>query len=138
MESKQIGDLDPVLTDPATIAVRADEMLGRWVNTNGKTRGIAECMIERQGEHISISATGVGAEAPIRWPVTSSRLLANMEEESGQQAVALAATFEFGFMTAETYIRLNKGVLVVVLYVTFLDDSGRSNYVNREFFCRQR
>ena len=37
-------------------------------------------------------------------------------------------------MEAQTYIRLNKGVLVVVLYLTFLDQSGRSNYVTREFF----
>jgi hypothetical protein len=39
-------------------------------------------------------------------------------------------------MTAETHVRVNKGVLVIVLYVTFHDDSGRSNYLNREFFYR--
>jgi hypothetical protein len=26
---------------------------------------------------------------------------------------------------------------VIVVFHTFLDDSGRSNYVNREFFYRQ-
>jgi hypothetical protein len=62
--------------------------------------------------------------------------LANLEEEAGQRTGALMATFEFGFMRAETHIRINKGVLVVVLFATFLDDSGRSNYLNREFFYR--
>ena len=47
---------------------------------------------------------------------------------------ALTATFEFGFMRADTHMRINKGVFVIVLFVTFLDDSGRSNYFNREFF----
>jgi hypothetical protein len=63
--------------------------------------------------------------------------LANLEEEAGQRAVALAADFDLGFMRAETYLRVNKGVLVIVLFVTFRDDSGRSNYLNREFFYRQ-
>ena len=61
-------------------------------------------------------------------------MLANLEEEAGQRAVALAANFEFSFMTAETYIRVNKGVLVIVLFASFRDQSGRSSYVNREFF----
>jgi len=45
--------------------------------------------------------------------------------------------FDFGFMRAETYLRVNKGVLVIVAYYIFLDDSRRSNYVNREFFYRR-
>jgi hypothetical protein len=49
----------------------------------------------------------------------------------------LAADFDLGFMSAETYLRVNKGVLVIVLFVTFHDDSGRSNYLNREFFYRR-
>ena len=69
--------------------------------------------------------------------MTEARRLANLEEEGGQRALALAVIFDFGFMTAETYLRLNKGVLVIVLFCTFLDDLGRSRYVNREFFYRQ-
>ena len=37
-------------------------------------------------------------------------------------------------MRAETHMRINKGVFVIVLFATFLDDSGRANYLNREFF----
>jgi hypothetical protein len=62
--------------------------------------------------------------------------MANLEEEAGQRAVALAATFDFGFMRVESYLRVNKGVLVIVAYHMFLDGSGRSDYVNREFFHR--
>lgn len=93
-------------------------------------------MIAQDGEQFTVRVVGAGAEGPIDWPVTSAKTLANLEEEAGQRAVALAPVFDLGFMTAETYIRVNKGVLVIVLFNTFRDGSGRSNYLNREFFYR--
>jgi hypothetical protein len=134
LEFKQSSHLNPALADPQTKTLQAGKLAGRWLNTNRETRGIAECVIDQDGEHVNISVVGVGADGPIEWPRTSAKVLANLEEEGGQRAVALAATFTFDFMRAETSIRLNKGVLVIVLYITFLDRSGRSNYVTREFF----
>jgi hypothetical protein len=136
-EFKQSSHLHPALTDPATRSLNADKLTGRWVNTDPETQGLTEIVIEQSGEQFSVSAVGVGADGPIDWPVTQARVLANLEEEAGQRTVALAATFDFGFMRAETHIRVNKGVLVIVLFNTFQDDSGRSNYANREFFYRQ-
>ena len=134
---KQSGHLNPALSDPAARALNADKLVGRWLNTNRETQGIAEIVVERDGEQFSVSILGVGADGPVDWPKTGASVLANLEEEAGQRAVALAATFDFGFMRAETHLRVNKGVLVIVLFNTFLDDSGRSNYVNREFYYRQ-
>ena len=136
-EVKQISDLDAALLDPATSSLSADKLIGRWINTDSDTRGVAAIVIEQDGEKFSVTAVGVGSEAPIEWPRTEARALANLEEEAGQRTVALAADFDFGFMRAETYLRVNKGVLVIVLFNTFCDQSGRSNYVNREFFYRQ-
>ncbi|MDT5063196.1 MAG: hypothetical protein QOH63_3655 [Acidobacteriota bacterium] len=136
-EFKQSGHLNPALSDPATRSLHAEKLIGRWLNTNGETQGIAEIVIEQEGEAFNVSVFGVGAGDTIAWPVTRAKALANLEEEAGQRAVALEANFDFGFMRAETYIRVNKGVLVIVLFNTFQDDSGRSSYVNREFFYRQ-
>jgi hypothetical protein len=136
-EFKQSGHLNPALLDPTARILNADKLTGRWLNTNPETQGIAEIVIEQDGEGFSVSAVGVGATGPIDWPMSKAKVLANLEEEAGQRAVALAATFDFGFMRAETHLRVNKGVLVIVLFNTFRDDSGRSNYVNREFFYRQ-
>jgi len=136
-EFKQSGDLDPALSDPATRKLSAGKLIGRWVNTDPDTRGIAAIVIERNDEHLSVGVRCVGADGPIDWPTTRATALANLEEEAGQRAVALAADFDLGFMRAETYLRVNKGVLVIVLFVTFRDDSGRSNYLNREFFYRR-
>lgn len=136
LEFKQSSHLDAALSDPATRNLNADKLVGRWVNTNSETRGVAEIVIKQDGEQFTVSAIGVGVDGPIAWPTTQASVLANLEEEAGQRALALAANFEFGFMTAETYLRVNKGVLVIVLFNTFHDDSGRSNYVNREFYYR--
>lgn len=133
---KQSGDLDPALSDPATRKLSADKLVGRWVNTDPDTRGIAAIVIERNDEQFDVSIQGAGADGLIDWPRAQATPLANLEEEAGQRAVSLAADFDLGFMKAETYLRVNKGVLVIVLFVTFHDDSGRSNYLNREFFYR--
>jgi hypothetical protein len=137
LEFKQSGHLNPALSDPAARSLHAEKLIGRWLNTNRETQGIAEIVIEQEGEAFNVSVFGVGVGEPIAWPVTRAKALANLEEEAGQRAIALEANFDFGFMRAETYIRVNKGVLVIVLFNTFQDESGRSSYVNREFFYRQ-
>jgi hypothetical protein len=137
LQFKQSGHLDPALSDPATKTLSADKLTGHWVNTNRDTQGVAECTIEKDGDLFNVSVVGVGTDGPISWPGARVKGLANLEEEAGQRAFALAPAFDFGFMTAETYIRVNKGVLVIVLFNSFRDDSGRSNYVNREFFYRR-
>ncbi|HKY27835.1 MAG TPA: hypothetical protein VJM12_07815 [Pyrinomonadaceae bacterium] len=136
LEFKQSSHLDPALSDPAVIVSNVEKLTGRWVNTNRETRGIRECLIEQNGQNLNVNVAGAGDDGAIPWPTASAKVLANLEEEAGQRTAALAATFDLGFMRSETYIRINKGVLVIVLFNTFLDNSGRSNYVTREFFYR--
>ena len=136
LEFKQRGQLDPALSDPATRTLNADKLTGRWLNTSPETEGVAEIVIEQDGGRFFVSVMGAGESGPIAWPRTEATPLANLEEEAGQRALALGVDFEFGFMRAETYLRVNKGVLVIVAYYTFLDGSPRSSYVNREFFYR--
>lgn len=131
---KQNSHLEPALSDPAI--VNLEKLLGRWLNTNRETGGITECVVSQEDDQIKVRITGAGDELPVDWPVAIGHRLANLEEEAGQRTGALMATFEFGFMRVETHMRVNKGVFVIVLFATFLDDSGRSNYLNREFFYR--
>ncbi|HKQ51606.1 MAG TPA: hypothetical protein VJT74_04500 [Pyrinomonadaceae bacterium] len=136
LEFKQAGDLHTALADPATRTLNAEKLLGRWLNTDPDTEGVAEIIVEQDGEHFVVRVKGVGADGLVEWPVARARVMANLEEEAGQRAVALAAAFDFGFMHVESYLRVNKGVLVIVAYYTFQDASARANYVNREFFYR--
>ena len=133
---KQKSHLHADLKDPAAATMNVDRLLGRWLNTNYETRGIAECTVARDADGFNVNVVGVGDDGPIEWPAARAMPLANLEEEAGQRTMALLATFEFDFMRVETHLRINKGVFVIVLFATFLDDSGRSNYLNREFFYR--
>ena len=45
---------------------QADKLLGRWLNTNHETRGIAECTVARDGDSINVSIVGVGEDGPIQ------------------------------------------------------------------------
>ena len=136
LEFNQIRDLDRALIDSDVQSLNADRLTGHWLNTDRNTRGLREITIERTGERFSVSARGAGTDGSIDWLAKSVTVLANLEEEAGQRSIALAADFDFGFMRAETYLRVNKGVLVIVLFNTFKDQSGRTDYVTREFFYR--
>jgi hypothetical protein len=136
MNFKQKSHLHPDLLDPAAANLNPDKLLGRWLNTNWETRGIAECTVACDVADNSVDIIGVGEDGPIHWPTARATPLANLEEEAGQRTMAIAATFDFGFMRVDTHIRINKGVFVIVLFATFLDGSGRANYLNREFFYR--
>ena len=137
---KQATDLNPALENFGKGELSSEKLLGRWLNTNRETRGIAECSIVDAGDHMVVTISGVGGvdtKGLIEWPSARATMLANLEEEAGQRTVALAASFDLGYMSFETSIRVNKGVLVIVLFATFKDESGRSNYLNREFFYRE-
>ena len=137
VQFKQSGDLDPSLLDPATGRMGAGKLVGEWLNTDPDTLGIASILVEQHDGYLSVGLRGAGVDGLIDWPKVRATPLANLEEEAGQRAVALAADFDLGFMKAEAYFRVNKGVMVIVLFVTFQDGSGRSNYLNREFFYRR-
>jgi hypothetical protein len=136
LEFKQIRDLDPALIEADVQTMNVDRLTGRWLNTDRNTRGLSEITIGQTGEQFSVRAVGVGADQPIDWVAKNVRPLANLEEEAGQRGITLVADFDFPFMKAETYLRVNKGVLVIVEFNTFTDQSRRTNYVNREFFYR--
>jgi len=136
MEFKNRSDLNAGLLDAAMGAPDAAALIGRWANTNSQTRGVAELSIEQEGGTFIVKIVGAGADGQIPWQLTQAQVFANLEEEGGQRSVALAAEFDFGFMKSDCGIRVNKGVLVILLFNTFRDESGRSDYVTREFFYR--
>ena len=108
-------------------------VLGRWLNTNRDTPAIAECTVAQDKDGLRVQVIDANNE---KWPVARPTILANLEEEAGQRSVALMATFDLGDMVADTHMRVNKGVFVIVVYATFKDGSGRSNHLYREFFYR--
>ena len=105
-------------------------LVGDWRNTN-PAGGIARIVCEDNGDgrlrvHTSSSARDWGTVVA---PVYAF-------EFDGDKAGAFNAFYDLGFADVRMQANVKQGVLVVATFNAFKDDSGRSNYFNREFFYR--
>jgi hypothetical protein len=116
---------------PAEIV--ATPLLGEWVNTNAWTRGIAKVVISRQGDGIFIRVLGASSPSPRDWGEAKADAL-YASSVGSSEAIALTATYDFGFLATRLEGNLSLGLLVIANFNTFRDGSGRSNYFSREFF----
>ncbi len=132
--SSRAGDLD-FGTEAERGPPDASAFLGYWKNTNPHTSGVIELAIEPADTGLSIRIWGAAADDRVDWGVQRAEAFACVEENA-VQAASLYATYDFGFMTTELQLRLNKGILPLMSFSVFRDDSGRSNYYAREFFYR--
>lgn len=135
-------------------------LLHQWRNTDRASRGIAEvgCVL-RDGE-LRVQVRAVGPDGLIDWGETSAVLHTDITATGGGRAAApavtdgkptghyadttatesgpaFAATYDHGFQRAHLQARIVLGVLVVLTYTEFLDDSGRADYYTRELFIHE-
>ena len=110
--------------------------IGFWSNTNSRSRGIAGIGLDVSGKEAKVRVHGVGAGKLIDWGECTGEVFACIEEDRVLSA-AILARYDFGFFDCELQIRQNKGILAVTTFNRFHDESGRSNYVNRELFHRE-
>jgi hypothetical protein len=110
-------------------------LLGRWdALAPDVTKGIAALEIAPDGRDVLVQAYGVGADGPVDWGATRAELYADAHYLDN--APAFLATFDHGYMQVHLQARINRGCLVVCVFTTFTDDSGRSDYFVRECFGR--
>lgn len=113
----------------------ASGFLGHWRNTNPGSSGVRELAVGCTDTGLTVRIWGAGADGSVDWGVRPAEAFACVEE-NGVPAASLYATYDFGFMTTVLQMRLNKGILPLLSFNVFRDDSGRSNYHVREFFFR--
>lgn len=110
-------------------------LLGTWdALAPAVTKGIAALEITADGDEVLVGAQGVGADGPVDWGRTRAELYADAHYLDN--APAFLATFDHGYMRVHLQARINRGCLVVCVFTTFTDDSGRSDYFVRECFGR--
>jgi len=110
----------------ATTALGLDVLVGDWRNTNPEP-GIARIVCEENGDgRLRVTADNWGTVVA---PVFAF-------EFDSDKAGAFLAVFDLGFEEVRMQANVKQGVLVVATFNAFKDDSGRSNYFNREFFHR--
>jgi hypothetical protein len=109
-------------------------LLGTWVCLDPavKSIGTLECALA-DGE-LTVRAQAAGADGPVDWGVTSTELFA--DGTYPESPPAFLATYDHGFMRMHLQARINRGILVVVQYAEFTDDSGRPDYFIRECYRR--
>lgn len=105
-------------------------LTGDWRNTN-PAAGIERivCTADKDGRLIVHCSSSVRDWGTVIAPVYGF-------EFDSDKAGAFLAVYDFGFEEVRMQANVKLGVLVVATFNAFRDDSGRSNYFNREFFYR--
>ena len=134
MQFKRNTDLATPMTVDRDAAV-TDRLLGTWTNSNAESRGFERLVIDRADAGMGLRAFGIGDDGPVDWGRVRADVFANLEDE-GVTGTALYARYDLGYMEVEIQLRLPKGLLVITHFAKFKDDSGRTNWVDREFFYR--
>ena len=112
-------------------------LLGEWINTNTSTRGIVRAVISREGGDVVIRVLGASSPSHCDWGEARVDALYSTSVRSSD-AMALTATYDFGFLETRLEGNLSLGLLVIANFNTFRDGSGRSNYFSREFFYHSK
>jgi hypothetical protein len=114
------------------MAVDAEPLVGTWLNTDKKTRGIVRLFLTLNGGALKVRAFGACDPAPCDWGEVQGAAFSS--GVSSNEGMAFTALFDFGFMETLLAVYLKGGILVLDSFNTFNDDSGRANYFSREFF----
>jgi hypothetical protein len=105
-------------------------LAGDWRNTNAEG-GIARIVCTPQGDGtMRVRCFGRSGD----WGEVDAPLYSFTFES--RQAGAFSAVFDLGYEEVRVQANVKAGVLVVASFNRFKDDSGRSNYFDREFFHR--
>ncbi len=109
-------------------------LLGHWINTKSDTDYISELIVSQRGGSVVIQLFGAGTAEPIDWgETTATPYVSGRSLEAG----GFHARYDFGQI--ETLIAANQklGILVIQVYSSFKDGSGRHDHFSREFFHRR-
>jgi len=125
------------VVDPATsTTLDLTVLLGDWRNTNA-AGSISRIVCEPAGAgRMSVHCYGRCVPEERDWGVVEAPTFAFTFE--GREAGAFSARYDFGFEEVRMQANVKAGVLVVATFNSFRDQSGRSNYFDREFFYRTR
>jgi hypothetical protein len=132
LEFRRANDL-PGVVDPRNGAtIDLSPLVGTWHSTNKATRGIIRLVLSDNNGVLKLHSFGASDSSPIDWGAVQSQAFAlgvGLAESAGFKAF-----YDFGFLQTVVAAYLNKRILVVDTYNTFMDGSGRCNYFLRDHF----
>jgi hypothetical protein len=122
-----LGPLDP------------EPVLGTWLNSNHRTWGIAQLDLSERDGRVWIHV--LGADPPDGKTHDWGEAVADQLYTAGPlatQVCGYAARFDLGHARSLIQANMNHGLTILAAFTTFTDGSGRSNFMSREFYYRQR
>jgi len=105
-------------------------LVGTWVNFDERSGGIHHLDIADRRGALVVRAFGMAAPAPLDWGEVTGEAFS--DGVTLHTAVGFRAAYELGFASVMIASYLNKRLLVVDAYTTFLDSSGRAGYFRRD------
>lgn len=116
------------------LTVEAAPIVGTWVNTDHKTRGLVRLMIAAKGNEVTIHAFGACSPTPCDWGTVQGLIYADSVAEI--PAVAFSALYTFSFKQTTIVGHLLKGTLFAETFDHFTDNSGRADYYSLEIMSQ--
>ncbi|MCU1244223.1 MAG: hypothetical protein JWN02_133 [Acidobacteria bacterium] len=127
------------MASETSAALDLSVLLGDWRNTNA-AGSISRIVCEPAGQaddgRMTVHCYGRCLPETRDWGVAEAPVFAFTFE--GKEAGAFSARYDFGFEEVRMQANVKAGVLVVATFNSFRDQSGRSNYFDREFFYRTK
>lgn len=122
------------IVEPATASLALDVILGDWRNTNAEGSLARIVCTANDKDAIDVRVFGRFDGKDEDWGSVAGSVFAFTFDDPA--AGAFSAHFERGQASIHLQANVKLGVLVVVELTAFDDDSGRSNFFDREFFHR--
>jgi hypothetical protein len=120
---------------PATAALALDVILGDWRNTNAEGSLARIICTTNDTDAVDVRVFGRFDGKDEDWGSVPASVYAFTFDDPA--AGAFGARIDRGAVQIDLQANVKAGVLVVVELVAFHDDSGRSNFFDREFFRRE-
>ena len=107
-------------------------LLGLWKNTDGNSANLVNAEFKEENGKVLMQVWGDNDSNPIDWGTTPCAVYTNAVDATTVEG--LDAQYEFEFKTTKICGNVKLGILVLQVYNSFKDNSGRLDYFSREFY----
>lgn len=131
MQFAQLFDL--VEPDQAARPIEFSQWVGKWINSNPDTTGIARLEISAVDGQFFLDIEAIGPDGPIPWGKTRIKTLA--ANPTSRKGAGFTCSYDFEFVSVRLQAMIVKGLIVLGQFHTFKDNSGRADFFVREYFA---
>jgi len=109
-------------------------LLGKWKNTDKASGNIVNVNFTLEKDSVIMHAWGDNQPELCKWGDAACAVFTSGIDT--QIVEGLEAQYEFGFKSTKICGNVKLGILVLQVYNSFKDESGRLDYFSREFYHR--